>query len=316
MAGFRPPLFFIGRLSMKARTKDKLFPYLMLLPSIVGLGILVVYPVFRGLILSLYEYTLLYSSYPFIGPGNYVELITKDSIFWGTLGNTIAFTIGNGVGSTIIAMGVALLLYRTGGLQTFLRGFVLLPWLVPSVVISTIWLWLYSPDYSPINDVLLKLGIIKTRISFLGNLDFKIGPITGPFLSILVVRMWFSFSYKAVLLLAALVNIPKELYESASIDGAGPWKKFIHVTMPGIYPQLMIILTLTLIGNFGYFDINYLMTKGGPLNYTNVMAVQLYSMAFEHFRLGYAAAMGMVILLITSVIAIAYVRLTSTNEEV
>ena len=300
---------------MKARTKDKLFPYLMLIPSIVGLGILVVYPMVRGLLLSLYEYTLLYSSYPFVGLQNYVELITKDEIFFATFGNTVAYTVFNGVGSTIIAIGVALLLYRAGKLQLFLRGFVLLPWLVPSVVISTIWLWLYSPDYSPINDILLKLGFIHTRISFLGNLDFKFGPITAPFLSILVVRMWFSFSYKAVLILAAMVNIPRELYESASIDGAGPWGKFVNVTMPGIYPQLMIILTLSLIGNFGYFDINYLMTKGGPLNYTNVMAVQLYSMAFEHFRLGYAAAMGVVILLITSVIAFAYVRFVLARNE-
>jgi ABC-type sugar transport system permease subunit len=301
---------------MKARTKDKLFPYLMLLPSLIGLGILVIYPLVRGLLLSFYEYTLLYSSYPFIGIKNYTDLITKDEIFWGTFGNTIAYTVLNGVGSTIIAIGVALLLYRTGKLQVFLRGFVLLPWLVPSIVISTIWLWLYSPNYSPISDILLKLGLIKTRISFLGNLDFKIGFITAPFLSILVVRMWFSFSYKAVLLLAALVNIPRELYESADIDGAGPWAKFVHVTMPGIYPQLMIILTLSLIGNVGYFDINFLMTKGGPLNYTNVMAVQLYTMAFEHFRLGYAASMGVVILLITSVIAFVYVRFVlSRNEE-
>jgi ABC-type sugar transport system permease subunit len=288
----------------------------MLTPSIAGLIILVVYPVIRGLLLSLYEYTLLYSSYPFIGLKNYVELITKDEIFWGTLGNTVAYTIFNGVGSTIIAVGVALLLYRAGRLQVFLRGFVLIPWLVPSVVISTVWLWFYSPDYSPINDILLKLGLIKSKLSFLGNLDFKFGVITVPFISILIVRMWFSFSYKAVLILAALVNIPRDLYESASIDGAGPWGKFIHVTIPGIYPQLMIILTLTLIGNFGYFDINYLMTKGGPLNYTNVMAVQLYSMAFEHFRLGYAAAMGVVMLFITSIIAFVYVRFVlNRNEE-
>ncbi|MCL2319878.1 MAG: sugar ABC transporter permease [Treponema sp.] len=301
---------------MKARTKDKLFPYLMLLPSIIGLCILVVYPVIRGLFLSLYEYTLLYSSYPFIGLQNYVELFTKDAIFWGTLGNTVAYTILNGVGSTIIAIGVALLLFRTGKLQVFMRGFVLLPWLVPSVVISTIWLWIYSPDYSPINDIFLRLGLIKSRISFLGNIDFKFGVITVPFLSILVVRMWFSFSYKAVIVLAALVNIPRELYESASIDGAGPWSKFINVTLPGIYPQLMILLTLTLIGNFGYFDINFLMTKGGPLNYTNVMAVQLYSMAFGHFRLGYAAAMGVVMLLFTSIIAFAYVRFEVNHEDI
>jgi len=301
---------------MKARTKDKLFPYLMLLPAIIGLCILVVYPVAQGLILSLYDYTLLFPSRPFIGLGNYVELFTRDRIFWGTFSNTVAFTIGNGVGSTVIAIGVALLMARVGRFQTFVRGVVLLPWLVPSVVISTIWLALYTPDFSPINDILLRLGIIQTRISFLGNLDFQIGPITGPFIAILVVRLWFSFTFKAVLLLAALVNIPKELYEAASIDGAGPWTKFIHVTMPGIYPQLMIILTLTLIGNFGYFDINYLMTKGGPLNFTNVMAVQLYTMAFEHFRLGYAAAMGVVILLFTSVIAFAYVRFVlNRNEE-
>ncbi len=292
---------------MKSRTKDRLFPYLMLLPSMVGLLVLVFYPVVRGLLLSLYEYTLLYPSYPFIGLGNYKELFTKDEIFWGTLGNTVCYTIGNGVGSTIIAIWVALVLNRTGRIQALLRGFTLLPWLVPSVVISTIWMWMYSPDFSPINDILLKTGLIRQQIRFLANVDFKFGPITLPFLSILVVRMWFSFSYKAVIILAALVNIPRERYEAADIDGAGGWAQFVHVTLPGIYPQLMIVLTLTLIGNFGYFDINYLMTRGGPANYTNVMAVQMYLMAFEHFRLGYAAAMGIVMLFFTSVIAVAYV---------
>ena len=301
---------------MNARTKDKLFPYLMLLPSIIGLCILVVYPLARGLILSFYDHTLLFASYPFIGLGNYRELITEDRIFWGTLGNTVAYTVFNGVGSTIIAIGVALLLVRSGKMQVFFRGFVLLPWLVPSVVISTIWLWMFSPDYSPISDILLRLGLIQTRIRFLGNIDWGFGVFNAPFLSILVVRLWFSFPYKAVLILAAIVNIPRELYESADIDGAGPWSQFINVTIPGIYPQLMVILTLTLIGNFGYFDINYLMTRGGPLNFTNVMAVQLYSMAFGHFRLGYAAAMGVVMLLFTSVIAIGYVRFVlNRNEE-
>ncbi len=300
---------------MKARTKDKMFPYLMLLPSIIGLLIVVLYPLINGLFLSLYDYTLMYAHYPFIGIQNYIELFTKDSAFWDTLNNTVLYTILNGVGSTIIAIAVALLLNRSGTMQAALRGFVLLPWLVPSVVIATIWLWIFSPDFSPINDILLRLGIIHKKISFLGNIDFRIGPITIPFLSILVVRIWFSFSYKAVLILAALVNIPHERYESASIDGANPWQKFIHVTLPGIYPQLMIILTLTLIGNFGYFDVNYLMTKGGPLNFTNVMAVQLYLMAFEQYRLGYAAAMGVIMLLITSIIAFVYVRFVLRNEE-
>lgn len=300
---------------MKARTKDRMFPYLMLLPSLLGLAIVVVYPIISGLLLSLYDYTLLYAHYPFIGLGNYVELFTKDAAFWGTLDNTVLYMILNGVISTIIAIGVALILNRSGKLQVFLRGFMLLPWLVPSVVISTIWLWLFSPDFSPINDLLLRTGIIHQKISFLGDVSLRIGPITVPFLSILAVRIWFSFSYKAVLILAALVNIPRERYESASIDGAGPWQQFVHVTLPGIYPQLMIILTLTLIGNFGYFDVNYLMTKGGPLNFTNVMAVELYLMAFEQYRLGFAAAMGVVMLLITSVVAYAYVRFVLRTEE-
>lgn len=300
---------------MKSRTKERLFPYLMLLPSIAGLAVLVLYPVVRGLLLSLYDYTLLYPDYPFVWLKNYHELFTKDEIFWGTLGNTIWYTIGNGVGSTIIAIWVALVLNRAGRMQALLRGFSLLPWLVPSVVISTIWLWMYTPDFSPINDLLSKAGIIQRNIRFLSNVDFRIGPITVPFLSVLVVRMWFSFSYKAVIILAALVNIPRERYEAADIDGAGPWAQFVHVTLPGIYPQLMIVLTLTLIGNFGYFDINYLMTRGGPANYTNVMAVQLYLMAFAHFRLGYAAAMGIVMLLFTSVIAIAYVRFVVHRDE-
>jgi ABC-type sugar transport system permease subunit len=293
-----------------------MFPYLMLLPSILGLGVIVVYPLSRGLLLSLSDYTLFSASYPFIGLQNYIELFTQDTLFWSTLGNTIAYTILNGGGSTLIAIGVALLLVRAGKLQVFLRGFMLLPWLVPSIVISTIWLWIYTPDYSPINDILLRLGIIKTKISFLGNIDFKLGFLSFPFLAILVVRLWFSFSYKAVLILAALVTIPKELYESANIDGAGPWRKFTSVTLPGIYPQLMIILTETLIANFGYFDMNFLMGKGGPDNLTNVIAVRLYSMAFEQMRLGYASSMGVVMLLITSVIAFGYVRfVVMRNEE-
>jgi multiple sugar transport system permease protein len=160
---------------MKARTKDKLFPYLMLLPSMAGLAVLIVYPVVRGLLLSLYDYTLLYAKYPFIGLGNYKELFTRDDIFWGTLGNTIWFMIGNGVGSTIIAIWVALVLARAGRGQAVLRGLTLLPWLVPSVVISTIWMWMYSPDFSPINDLLLKAGLIRQKIRFLGNVDFKVG---------------------------------------------------------------------------------------------------------------------------------------------
>jgi multiple sugar transport system permease protein len=120
---------------------------------------------------------------------------------------------------------------------------------------------------------------------------------------------------KTVMLLAGLQSIPSELYEAAKIDGASAWKQFRHITLPMLIPVLGVILTLTLIWNFGHFDTNYLMTQGGPKNATNVMAVAVYLMGFGQFRLGYAAAMGGIMLLVTSLIAIVYIGMLARRDD-
>ncbi|MGI6565761.1 MAG: sugar ABC transporter permease [Firmicutes bacterium] len=301
-------------LGLTDKQREALFPYIMLSPALIAVLGLSFYPIFLGLRLSFYDYTLLYQSRPFIGWQNYSELM-RDTTFWSSLTNTILYTVLNGVGSTIIGLAVALLLNRSSRIRGFLRSFSLFPWVVPSVVVSYVWMWFFQRDFSPINDVLMRLGLIADPIAFLGNLDWGIGPFTLPFLSVLAVRLWTSFPMKAVMLLAGLQSIPGELYEAATIDGASVWQQFRHITLPMLVPVLGVILTLTLIWNFGHFDTNYLMTQGGPRNATNVMAVAVYLMGFGQFRLGYAAAMGGVMLLVTSVIAIVYVTMLAKRDE-
>ncbi|HHV94846.1 MAG TPA: sugar ABC transporter permease [Firmicutes bacterium] len=303
-----------GFLGLTGRQREALFPYIMLSPALVAVLVLSFYPIFLGLRLSFYDYTLLYQSRPFIGWQNYIELM-RDATFWSSLTNTLLYTVLNGVGSTIIGLGVALLLNRESRIRGFLRSFSLFPWVIPSVVFSYVWMWFFQRDFSPINDLLMRLGLISEPIAFLGNLDWGIGPFTLPFLSVLVVRLWSSFPMKAVMLLAGLQSIPAELYEAARIDGATTWQQFRHVTLPMLVPVLGVILTLTLIWNFGHFDINYLMTQGGPRNATNVMAVAVYLTGFGQFRLGYAAAMGGIMLLVTSLIAIVYIQMLRKRED-
>lgn len=301
-------------LGLTDRKREALFPYLMLSPAFIAIMVLSFYPIYLGLRLSFFDYTLLYQTRPFVGWANYAELM-KDTMFWSSLSNTILYTVLNGVGSTIIGLGVALLLNRDSRIRGFLRSFTLFPWVVPSVVISYVWMWFFQRDFSPVNDVLQRLRLISEPISFLGNLDWGIGPFTLPFLSVLVVRLWSSFPMKTVMLLAGLQSIPGDLYEAARIDGASGWKQFRHITLPMLIPVLGVILTLTLIWNFGHFDTNYLMTQGGPKNATNVMAVAVYLMGFGQFRLGYAAAMGGIMLLVTSLIAIVYIGMLARRDD-
>ncbi len=318
---YKKEVTYMAKLELQGRIKKKkwfnnknLFPYLMLLPAIIAVSFVSLYPMAKGLSMSFRDYNLIYSEYPWIGLQNYSRLM-KDELFWSTFTNTILYTILNGGISTLIGLGVALLLNRASRIRGFLRGFTLIPWLIPSAVIAPLFVFMYHPDFSPINFVLKNLGLIKQPIRFLGETAFQWGAITIPFLSVLVTRLWFSFPYKAVLLLGSLQSIPVHLYEAARIDGANKWHQFRHITLPSLYPTLMVILTLTLIQNFGYFDVNFLMTQGGPKNFTNVMAVRLYLVAFKEYDFGYASAIGGVMLIVTSLIAIGYVYLLSKRDE-
>jgi multiple sugar transport system permease protein len=151
------------------------------------------------------------------------------------------------------------------------------------------------------------LGIIERNIGFLTDISSQWGPISIPLLSVSVVRIWFGLPFAVIMVLAGLQSIPKDLYEAAELDGASMIERFRSVTIPLLMPVLTILLALLTIGGLGHFDINYVMTGGGPNNFTNTLAVIAYQEAFTSFRFDYASAIATVILVFTTMIAMVYI---------
>jgi multiple sugar transport system permease protein len=276
-----------------------------------------VLPMINTLRSAFYDHDLLRpASYgvPFIGFENFRVLFFEDPRFWRTASNTVMFVILAVSISMILGLIVALVLNQEMRGRGLLRSAVLIPWVTPPVVASGIWVWMYSGERSPINDLLLNLGLITRPIGFLSDWQSEWGPINLPMLAVTSVRIWGGLPFITIMLLAGLQSIPKELYEAAEIDGAGIFHRFRFVTLPLLLPVIQILMTLLFIGGFGVFDIHYIMTRGGPVDRTNVLAVLLYQHAFQFYKLGYAAAIGVVILLITGLIAAIYLRTSGRPE--
>ena len=287
---------------------ERYFAYIMVAPAVVSILILSLYPIIQGIRLSFFDYTLINPYKPFVGSENYLNVL-RDPRFWKALYNTVAFSISSVFFSTLLGLVVALLLNSKLPLKGFLRSLTLLPWVIPSIVIAYTWVWLLNREFSPFNEMLLSLNLIKSPISFLGDLNIRVGPATLPFISVLMVRIWTSYTFKAINFLAALQTIPEELYEAATIDGANSWQKFRYITFPSLIPVGAVVVTLSLIWNISHFDYNYLMTKGGPSDATNVLGTFIYQTAFSTFRLGYASAIGVLMLSISAIFGVIYMGL-------
>ncbi len=299
------------------RRRTELFCYVMVLPATVLVLALSVFPMVSTLRSAFFDHDLLKSAaygVPFVGLANFQELFQEDPRFWRTLSNTITFVIIAVSVSVILGLIIALVLNQEMRGRGLLRSAVLIPWVTPPVVASGIWVWMFSGERSPINDLLMGLGLITRPIAFLSNWQAEWGPVNLPMLAVSSVRIWGGLPFITIMLLAGLQSIPKDMYEAAEIDGAGIWQRFRFVTLPLLMPVLQVLLTLLFIGGFGVFDIHYIMTRGGPVDRTNVLAVLLYQYAFQFYRLGYAAAIGVVILALTGVIAAIYLRTSGRPE--
>jgi len=304
----RPAVRAAGR-----RARLPLFSWLMVAPVVLVTLLLNVYPLVLGMSMSLYQFDLMLAQKPFIGLENYANLL-YDARFWKTVQNTVAFAVLGVPGGIVLGLAVALLLNERFALRGFLRSCVLIPWVVPPSVAASIWLWMYSTTFSPISDLLIRLGVVAKPISFVGDLTTW-GPFSMPMLSVFVVRLWEGFPFAAVMFLAGLQAIPPSLYEAAAIDGATGWQRFRHITLPMLQPVFQLIVTLNAIGSISSFNVNYIMTKGGPQDLTNVVGVYLYTTSFEVYKLGYGSAIAGALLLVTGTLAALYIARTLRTIE-
>ncbi|MBX2999239.1 MAG: sugar ABC transporter permease [Caldilineaceae bacterium] len=295
---------------MSIHRRRTLFCYLMVAPALFLVLTLGVYPMLDSLRLAVLQYDLMRiptEGTPFVGLRNF-ETIFQDARFLQTLRNTLVFVV-IAVGSVIfLGLLIAQVLNLEFPGRGTLRSAVLIPWVIPPVVASAIWMWVYQPDRSPINQVLRELGLITMNIRFLTDATNTWGWVNIPMLAVSSVRVWNGLPFVTVMILAGLQSISSDIYEAAEIDGAGTLDKFRYVTIPMLRPVLAILITLLTIGGIGHFEMNYIMTGGGPNNLTNVLAVMAYQQAFTLFRFDLASAISSVILVITAIIAGLYIR--------
>jgi len=294
-----------GTTSLRAfLEREAFFGYVLILPAMVLLTGLVAYPFLTAINLSLSD-TFIGSKGNFIGLGNFVNLMKSD-IFRQTFQNSILFTVSAVAVKTVLGISLALLLNKKVRFKKFFRGAVLLPWVIPTVLSTLAWWWMFDSLYSVVNWTLVHLGICKEGPSWLSN------PYLAMFVVVLV-NIWRGLPFYAICILAGLVSIPEDLYEAAKTDGAGAWARFRHITLPMIRPVLAVVILFSTIFTLSDFNIVFVLTRGGPMNMTHLFGTLTYSVGITGGKIGEGAAISL--FLFPFLLTVVYMQLRMTKRE-
>jgi multiple sugar transport system permease protein len=265
-------------------------------PWLVGLLWFYVYPFFASLYYSFHN-TTPFATGTFTGLENY-RLLLSDPLFWKSLQNTFYYTGVAVILGNLFALALALLLSQNLRGMTFYRTIFYLPSIVPFVAVSVVWIWILHPQYGIVNYALEWLGL-----PVLGWFSDPLWAMPG----LIIVSLW-GTGNMMIIYLAGLLDIPKELHEAATIDGATAWQRTLRITVPLLTPIILFNVVIGLIGGFQYFVQPYIITQGGPADATLVYALYLYQNAFSYFRMGYASAMAWVLFVIIMVVTLLVFR--------
>jgi multiple sugar transport system permease protein len=301
---FRGRSWTLGDISESRR-----WAYYLLLPSLLLVAAVALYPVASGVWLSFQRYNLLRAPVPsFIGLRQYADL-ASDSIFWISARNTAAFvTVGAG-SQFLLGLITALALNRPGVRALgFLRVGLLLPWLMPTVVAGHMWSLLLDSRLGVVNDLLVRLGLLQGYVAWFAQAETAMG-------AVLLVDLWKNFPFFTLLLLAGLQGVPDELYEAAEVDGAGAWYRFLRITMPLLTPVIVAAVILRVIGLVNSPDLMIILTHGGPGLATYVLALLAFNSAYTGFDFGAAAAVATVMLVLLMLFTSLYVRVSGVARD-
>jgi multiple sugar transport system permease protein len=279
-----------------ALEREGAFSWLMLAPGVLFLLALVAYPFLYGIFLSLQERRVA-SIGTFVGLANFTSL-AQDPVFWQVTRNTFVYTTVATVLKMVGGLAMALVINQHFRGKNLARAFLLLPFIVPTVLSTVAWMWILDPTFSVVNWTLLHTGLVRTNFSWLGN-------PTLAMVSIIVVNTWRGLPFYGITLLAGLQTIPPDLYEAAAIDGAGALQRFRHVTMPVIKPVLVIVTMFSVIFTFSDFQLPYVLTHGGPANATHLFATHAFDVGMQAGQVGMGAAEALAMLPALAVLIVA-----------
>lgn len=275
----------------------------MATPFVALFAAFVIAPLVFGLGLGFFSWDMLGTTQAtWIGLENYFEA-GKDPYFWKSLRVTLVFVICTVPLVVGFATGLALLLDRTTHRQGVYRAMLVLPMMINITVIGILWRWFLNQDFGLFNAWLGNLGI---RVPWLGDPGWAMASIVG-------MTLWWTVGGPAIILLAGLQQVPRQLYEAAAIDGAGPWRTFFSVTLPMLRPVLLFVVVTQVIAAFQVFGQTFMVTRGGPALGTRVLVQYIYETAFTNYRMGYGAAMSWLLFLVIAGVALAVFRLLKSE---
>ncbi|MCD7863618.1 MAG: sugar ABC transporter permease [Lachnospiraceae bacterium] len=274
---------------------NKALPYIMVAPAMIIFAVFVIYPLFYMIYVSFFNWNMI-SEMKFVGLQNYTKMFS-DKTFWQALGNTVIYVLMYVPASMILGTLIAVFIQKSTRLNKILQNIMFLPYIISLVSISFIWMWMMNYDKGLFNYVLSLFGI--EAVNWLGGSDTAL-------FSLALVNVWKSLGYYVLIIVAAPQGIPGYLYEAAALDRSNPVTTFFKATLPMLSPTLFYLLLMGIIAAFKTFDSVSIMTSGGPGNATDTIVYELYKQGFVSYRVGYASAMGVALMVIVGGISIFY----------
>ncbi|MBN1287563.1 MAG: sugar ABC transporter permease [Anaerolineae bacterium] len=278
-------------------------PYLFLLPGLALYILWMIYPLIYEFYISFFDWKLMPGQVStFVGLENY-RAILEDKVFWLALGNTVNYAIITVAGQMILGLTVAILVHRVTVAKRIFRAIYYLPVVTSWVVVAFLFLYLFSAHPGGlINYILVSLGVLTEPVAWLSETNTA-------WIAVYALGIWKGIGWSMVIFLAALQGIPDNLYEAASIDGAGQWKQLLTITLPLIRPTTLFVLVMLVIGGFNVFVSVFLITGGGPLHRTEVVLSYMYDRAFDRLLFGYGAALSYILAAIIVTVNLVQMRL-------
>ncbi|WP_035849540.1 carbohydrate ABC transporter permease [Kitasatospora azatica] len=293
----------------RQRRRTQLTAWAFVAPLVVYLAAFYLYPLYRNLDLSLHHYTVrsfVDGNAPFSGWANFSQVL-HDPTFWPALTNTAVFTLASLAFQYVIGLALAVFFNRHFRLAGILRALFLVPWLLPLIVSSSTWSWMLNSESGIVNHTLHLVGIAPV--------DWLTSP-RWALTSVIIANIWIGIPFNLVVLYSGLQNVPAELYEAASLDGAGAWQQFRRITFPLLRPVSAITLLLGLVYTLKVFDLIWIMTRGGPGNSSSTLATWSYKLGFGTLlpQFGPGAAVGNILILIALLFGLLYIRVQRRQE--
>ena len=292
---------------MKRKAKADYARWVFVLPALIIVGVLLIYPIFSSLYYSMTTKHLIRPSYDFIGLANYQAVLSDPNFFKAFL-TSIVWTICSLVGQLIIGFTSALAINRVKVGKSVYRTLMIIPWAFPSIVIALSWKWILNGVSGFLPNILVQLGICSELPQFLSDNSLV-------FLTLIFINVWFGAPMIMVNVLSALQTIPQDQYEAAQIDGASKLQQFWHITVPHIKIVVGLLVVLRTIWVFNNFDMIYLLTGGGPANATTTVPIYAYNMGWGTKMLGKSSAVTMLLLAFLLLVCIVYFAIIGKWEK-